>query len=184
MKYQTEALQHEGEINRLIEILMHEGVLSYLEIGSKFGGSLWKIANALPVGSRIVSLDLPWGDKSTQPHLEACVRELKKKGYDAHLILGDSTSPEIIAKVKALGPYDAAFIDANHTEPYVRKDWANYGPMANLVAFHDIGWRARPQPGKLPIDVPKVWEEIKNDFRFEEIRQCPRDNGIGVLWRC
>jgi hypothetical protein len=36
---------------------------------------------------------------------------------------------------------------------------------------------------KMPIEVKKVWDEIKGSYRFEEIRLCQRDNGIGVLWR-
>lgn len=186
-KYETAMLQHENEIARFIDILKRENVRSYLEVGSKFGGSLWRVATALPAGSRIVSVDLPQGDtsfKHTQPSLEACVEELKQRGYDAHLILGDSTKTEVLSAVADLAPFDACLIDANHTEPYVRSDWSNYGPMCRLVAFHDIGWLARPEPSKkMPIEVPKVWNEIKTAFRHEEIKECPRDNGIGVLWR-
>lgn len=182
--YETDALQHEAEIAEFIALLNVEGVRSYLEIGSKYGGALWRVGNALPHGSRIVSVDLPWGDRSTEPHLKACIAALQHRGYDASLFLGDSTSAEIIDKVRALGPFDAIFIDANHTEPFVRKDWANYGPMGRIVAFHDIGWIPREESkGKLPIDVPKVWAEIKDAYRFREIRHDKRDNGIGVLWR-
>jgi predicted O-methyltransferase YrrM len=187
MKYENAMLQSEGEINAFIGLLQREGVRSYLEIGSKFGGSLWRIANALPQGARIVAVDLPHGDtsfKETLPHLEQCVERLRGRGYDATLIVGDSTDPAIVALAARLGPFDACFIDANHTEPYVRKDWANYGPLARIVAFHDVGWEARPQPTKkMPIDVPRVWREIRGGFRHEEIRDCARDNGIGVLWR-
>jgi predicted O-methyltransferase YrrM len=183
MQYQT-AQQIEAEIAAFVHLLVSEGVRSYLEIGSKWGGSLWRVANALPAGSRIVSVDLPWGKRETEPHLVACYQALKEKGYDTHLFLGDSTSETMIEEVRALSPFDAVFIDANHTEPYVRQDWANYGPMGKIVAFHDINWKPRPQPSsKLPIDVPKVWNEIKAGFRCEEIVFDARDNGIGVLWR-
>lgn len=186
-KHRTAYLQDLGELEKFISLLREEGVRSFLEIGSKFGGSLWRIATSLPTGSRVVSVDLPQGDgsfKATRPHLEACVAELKNTfGYDVHAFYGDSTSDHIVASVRDLGPYDACFIDANHTEPYVRKDWANYGPMCRMVAFHDVGWIERVAPGKKPIEVPKVWNEIKRDFRHTEIRMCPRDNGIGVLWR-
>lgn len=185
MTYRTAVQQHDGELGRFIDVLKRENVRSYLEIGSKFGGSLWRIANALPKGSRVVAVDLPWGNRESLPHLEACVAELQRNGYVAELIIGDSTSDDVIERVRASAPFDACLIDANHTEPYVRKDWANYGPMCRIVAFHDIGWVPRPQPGnKLPIDVPVVWNEIKAQHPSHEIRLCPRDNGIGVLWRC
>ena len=190
-KYERRALQDPQEFAKFLELLKRENVGSYLEIGSKFGGSLWRVATILPKGARIVSVDRPHGDgsfKESQPPLEECVKRLRKSlGFDAHLFLGDSTDPEIIAKVTALGPFDACFIDANHTEPYVRADWANYGPLAKIVAFHDIGWRAEGRVhkmGKLPIHVPIIWQELRSQFRYHEIKLCPRDNGIGILWRC
>jgi predicted O-methyltransferase YrrM len=187
LKCETAVLQDQLELNKFIQLLKDEGVKSYLEIGSKHGGSLWRVANALPVGSKIVAVDLPHGDmsfKESQPHLEACVDKLFELGYAASLYLGDSTDKKMVALIAEWAPFDAVFIDANHTEPFVRQDWANYGPMARIVAFHDIGWQARPEPSKkMPIEVPKVWNEIKQDYRHIEIRQCPRDNGIGVLWR-
>lgn len=185
-KYETAMLQDLIELTQFIELLKQEKVSSYLEIGSKHGGSLWRIGSSLPKGSRIVSIDLPHGDQSfkeTLPHLQACVSRLSDMGYDAHLKVGDSTDPQTIEWARVLGPFDCCFIDANHTEPYVRKDFANYGPMARMVAFHDIGWRKREEPtNKMPIDVPQVWAEIKNGHRYTEFRMCARDNGIGVLW--
>lgn len=177
--------QDQHELDAFVRILIDNDVRAFLEVGSKFGGSLDHIARALPVGSRVVSVDLPWGDRSSQPYLTSCVEGLRKDGYDAHMILGDSTDEGVVEQARALGPYDAIFIDANHTEPFVRRDWASYGPMGRIIAFHDIGWIARPEPGnKLPIDVPKVWAEIRtHGTRYEEIKRCPRDNGIGVLWR-
>jgi predicted O-methyltransferase YrrM len=187
VKYETGILQDEREFERFVAMMQRENLRSYLEIGSKHGGSLWRMATALPVGSRIVAVDLPHGDasfKESQPNLEACVDELTRRGYETHLHLGDSTDPAIIADVTRLAPFDLCFIDANHTEPFVRKDWANYGPLARIVAFHDIGWVPRPEPSKkMPIEVPKVWKQIKRGFYNQEIRMCPRDNGIGIVWR-
>lgn len=188
-KFERRVLQDRGELNRFIDIAMAENVRSYLEIGSKYGGSLWHIANALPKGSRVVAVDLPHGDfsfKEALPYLKECVAELCKRGYKAELIIGDSTDPDVIARVQSFAPFDLCLIDANHTEPFVRADWANYGPLARIVAFHDIGWIPRPmKPGKMPIDVPPVWDEIKQNFRHQEIKvsSVPGENGIGVLWR-
>jgi cephalosporin hydroxylase len=189
MKYETAVLQNQSEIRDFAEILVRNGVRSYLEVGSKFGGSLWYVANRLAPRSRVVSVDLPHGDtsfKNSQPALEDCVKSLKNKGYDAHLIIGDSTAEEVVEKVRQLGPFDAVFIDANHTLPYIEKDFANYRPMAKkLIALHDIGFfRAEGLPAhKKPIEVPIFWEKIKDEFVHEEIRYDKRDNGIGILWQ-
>lgn len=186
-KFETARLQNADEAVRFCNLIREQGVRSYLEIGSKFGGSFWWNVQAMPSGSKAVSVDLPHGDtsfKETLPHLKECVEILRKRKYDTHLIVGDSTDPAVIDQVRAHGPYDLVFIDANHTEPYVRKDWENYGKMARIVAFHDISWIPRPEPSKkMPIEVPKVWAELKNKYRHLEITTPgTRDNGIGVLW--
>ncbi len=141
------------------------------------------MANSLPIGSKIVSVDMPVGDSDKQ--LKKCIDELKHVGYDAHLILGSSTDEDVKFAVNSFAPFDLCFIDANHTEPFVRHDWEFYGPMCSIVAFHDIGWKRATRTGRLPIEVKKVWDEIKLPFRYKEILSSPdqTDNGIGVLWR-
>jgi predicted O-methyltransferase YrrM len=176
------ALQAEEEITAFCDLLKREGVRSYLEIGSKFGGSLWRVAHALPKGSRIVSLDM----NVNGPDLQACINALNGDGYDARLIPLNSTLPEAVERAKAMGPYDAVFIDGDHRTPGVWADWNNYGGMARIVAFHDIGWRRDPSnPKAKSIAVPEIWDVIKQGYRFEEIKLCPsgKNNGIGVLWR-
>lgn len=187
LKCETHILQNIRELDTFLKLIKEEGVKSYLEIGSKNGGSLWRIGRSLPQGSRIVSVDLPQADKSfknTKPNLEECVKELRRLNYDAHLFLGDSTDQAIVSDVRALAPFDLCFIDANHTEPYVWHDWKTYGQMAQLVAFHDISAGPHP-PGskKMPIEVPAVWAKLKQQFTHKEIKYEPGHNGIGILWR-
>lgn len=164
--------QREDEIDGLIALMKSAGVKSYLEIGSKFGGSLWKIARALPLGSRVVSVDIAERDSLTR-----CISALCAENYDALFVRGDSTASNTIDRVRLFGPYDAVFIDGNHG-PAVKSDWKHYGPMARkLVAFHDI---------KLPssLDVPALWNSIKVGRRHEEIVAQGHEKklGIGVLW--
>jgi len=175
-------LQYPDELIEFVRLIQREKVRSYLEIGSRHGGSLLAVTRALPKYSRAVSVDLEGGAQ-----LKAIVGDLQQAyGYEVHLFIGDSVDPKIVANVRALGPYDLVLIDANHTEPYVRQDWLNYGPMARIVAFHDIAYDLgdRPVPS-WKIEVPKVWNEIKQGYRHEEIKLDPtkRDNGLGILWR-
>jgi cephalosporin hydroxylase len=188
-RYLTDAAQDPAEIAAFCDLLKREGVTSYLEIGSKFGGSLWRAANALPKGSRIVSVDMPGGTKAwkeSEASLKECHAALMAKGYETHAIWGNSMDPAIIEQARALGPFSAALIDADHRMAGVTADFANYGPMAKIVAFHDLAWKRAPEWVGTRIDVPEFWASIKGDYqRTEEIILCPtgKNNGIGVLWR-
>jgi Methyltransferase domain len=188
LKCETYLLQNIAEFTRFLKLIREQKVASYLEIGCKHGGSLWRITNTLPSGSRVVAVDLPHADgsfKQTEVHLKACIEELKRRGYDAHLFLTDSADPATVEAVGKLGPFDLCLIDGNHTEAYIRQDWANYGSLANIVAFHDIShvWLEHKDSKKMPIEAPKVWQEIKQGYEHVEIRAERHYNGLGVLWR-
>ncbi len=183
-----EMLQVEAEIAGLADIVRSEGVRSYLEIGSKFGGSLRRIAGVMPIGSRIVSVDLPNGTrewKRSKVTLEGVISDFKADGYDTHLIWGNSQSLEVVERVRGLGPFDAVLLDADHRMPGVTADWKNYGDMGRIIAFHDIGWKRPTDWVGVRIDVPEFWESIKGEYRHQEFKFCKteKNNGIGVLWR-
>jgi Methyltransferase domain len=187
--YTNKPQQHLQELAEFVAFLKSKQIASFLEVGSKFGGALWAIVQgAMPAGSRIVSVDLPnskWGRTDSENSLRACIAHLKQQGHDAHLFLGDSTDAKIVTAVTELSPFDAVFIDANHTEPYVRKDFNSYGGLAPIICFHDIGWNNPTPPGRLPIEVPKVWRELKETYKdeasFSEIKRDHGHNGIGIL---
>lgn len=186
----TKTSQVESEIEGLIKILVDEKVTRFLEVGSRYGGSLWRIAKALPKGSIIVSCDSGGGMGGNKPgaleSLKECIERLRQDGYHTHLIIGDSQREYAIDEVKRHAPFDAVFIDADHEYRGVKKDWQNYGPLARIVAFHDIGWKkpADYNQSKL-VEVPKFWNDIKTGRRHEEFidYSTGRTMGIGVLWR-
>lgn len=186
--YENTMTQSPIEFGELLKIVKTINCRSLLEIGSRYGGTLWKLANEMPKGSTVVSIDPDKGQgsgkKGAAESLKACVAALKAKGYDAHLITEDSTAPATVAKAKTFGPYQLVFIDGNHEERFVRSDWENYGPMGGIVAFHDTHWK---HPGRpcAPVDVPKVWAEIKAQYPNTKEWKDPAFNfGIGVVWRC
>src|SRR5262245_30306673 len=186
--YTCKIQQHPQELAEFIAFLKRKPIASFLEIGSKFGGMLWSVANTMPPRSKIVSVDLPngpWGRSESLGCLQDCVAELKRRGHDAHLFVGDSTTSWCVARVQELAPYDLIFIDANHTEPYVRQDFKNFGRLAKTVCFHDIAWNNPTPPGRMPIEVPKVWKELKMQYKdeatFSEIKCDQGHNGIGIM---
>ena len=188
--YETSLSQVDSELDGLIAILVREKVTRFLEVGSRYGGSLWRIAHALPRGSIIVSCDSGGGMGGNKPgatdSLKACVARLNEDGYHANLVVGDSQKEETIAAVLKHRPFDAAFIDADHEYKGVKRDWENYGPHARIVAFHDIGW-IRPEKylQSKVVEVPQFWNDIKGKHRHEEFidYSTGRTMGIGVLWR-
>lgn len=182
-------LQDPVEIKAFADMVAREKISSYLEIGSKFGGSLWYVSQSLQPRSRIVAVDLPGGTKAwreSEASLKRCVVELIDKGHDARIIWGNSQDRNVVEQVRKLGPFDLILIDGDHRMPGVTADWNNYSEMGKRIAFHDISWRRAPQWEGTRIDVPQFWEEKKAQFeRFEEFKFCPtgKNNGIGVLWR-
>lgn len=191
--YETTYSQVESELAWFIEILKRENVTSFLEVGSRYGGSLWRIAQeALPKGAKIVSCDSGKGMGGRKPgaadSLQACIRLLQRDGYDAHLVVGDSQTPSIIKEVYKFAPFDAIFIDADHELRGVTLDWKNYSQMVKkdgIVAFHDIGW-VLPENylNSKKVEVPEFWAGVKDSYRSEECidRSTGVTMGIGVLW--
>lgn len=187
--YETKLLQDRAEHDAFIDLLKAEKVQSYLEVGLGWGGSLWRIGNALPPGTRIVGLDLA-PNPDTLADLYRLTALLIRRGCDAHLVVGNSTDPATVAAAEALAPFDCVFIDGDHSYAGAKADWLNYGPMGRMVAFHDISWNSTwvsKVPGRAtqPMGVPILWNELKSAYRHREIKLYKRNNyyGIGVLWR-
>lgn len=178
------ASQRADELLPFIELLKAEGVRSYLEIGARHGDTFDMVARSLPVGSRVVAVDLgggAWGTPKSVPVLKEAIAGLTD--YDAHVIFGDSTIRRVIEAVKALGPFDAILIDGDHRYDGVRKDWLNYGPMGRLVAFHDIvGEGQTTRDGVHPVEVPRLWAEIREPGSVEFVGEGSA-MGIGVMRR-
>lgn len=97
------------------------------------------------------------------------------------ILCGDSTSDWCIKNAKNLGPFDLIFIDGNHEEPFVQRDFENYGPLINkngFIALHDIASEEWP-------DVSKRWSVIKRNKKFHSKEFICRDYkikfGIGLI---
>lgn len=172
------ASQQPRELQRFLDILRQEGVTSYCEVGARHGDTFWIVMNSLPEGSKGYAIDLPWDVWGTDSlnALEHCVEDLTELGYDIDLFVGDSADAPV-------PDVDAVLIDADHRYESVKRDWGRFG-NAKIVAFHDIDGEGICFRD-MPIGVPRLWDEIKDDYRHEEIID-PSDHrrmGIGVIWR-
>lgn len=174
-----EALQYPEELEPFVGLLREQGVRKYLEVGTCNGGTFHRVLSCLRPGGYGVAVDLPhqkWGKPGSRRQLEAVIRRLRRGGKDVRVIWGNSRDPAVIQQAAALAPYDAVFIDGDHSLEGVTADWRNYGPMARIVAFHDIACHG-PE-----IAVPQLWEELKATRRHVEIVCKGSMMGIGVLW--
>jgi hypothetical protein len=159
--------QAEAEFAQLLELFRREKVRRYLEIGSRYGGSFNAVMRSLPPGSFGLAVDLPgvsWGRSSSETTLRRVVSDLRKVGYGAALLLGNSQDAAIVEAVAKHAPFDAVFIDGDHSYAGVRADWLNFGPLARIVAFHDITGDGATATGRTPtpIEVPLLWREIRS----------------------
>lgn len=174
-----EFAQNEEEFDWLLSKL--DGVRSVLEVGSRFGESFYRIGKRLAPGARMLAVDLPNADDNplnSERALKIKCAEVRAMGHQADVLIGDSHDANVILTVQAYGPYDLVFIDGDHSEAGVRKDWENYGHLATkMVAFHDIAVPA-------PCYVAPLWAELKKKYRTEEYGA--KDGftlGIGIVYK-
>jgi len=141
-----------------------------LEIGSRHGESLLRFALTMGEGSTVVSLDNNVEEGLGHLYFNA----LFLRRHTVELINGDSHDPGIVEKIKSYGHFDFVFVDGDHSEEGVTKDYENYFPLCNVMAFHDI----------LLDTVERFWSKHKRDHPMMEIvhPSCHGAMGIGVLF--
>lgn len=204
MKYDPAAYaiqQDPAELAWFVKFLADRDVRSFLEVGSRFGQTLWAVGIAMPPGSLLVSIDAP-ADPQGKDALALCAETLRTEfKHRVHLIEGDSRDHKVVGAVRGilgannLGHFDASFIDADHKIESVVLDWINYGPVSRIIGFHDVGFiydktrLAEVKPHKpiekKRIDVPDLWRVFRDRYP-DAVHECitrPGKWGIGVLVR-
>lgn len=180
------ARQIAAEFRPFLALLQSLGVRSYLEVGAYQGGAFYRAMRHLPVGSLGVTVDNHnrIGRSVHRPTLEIVGERLTRRGYRIEHVFGNSQEIGTIAAVRRLGPFDAVFIDADHSYAGVKRDWEAYGPMGrHLVAFHDVAEEHTTRSGKR-VEVPRLWQEIKASGVATREFIAPRSKrGIGVVLR-
>ena len=147
---------------------------SMLEVG--FGnGSTNTILNKFFNFEKMVVID----NFSANTSNDTLVANLRNKNLV--ILCGNSTSKLCIDNAKKLGPFDLVFIDGAHQDPFILKDFENFGSLSTkegLVVLHDIASKEWP-------DVSKNWNEIKKNKKFSHREFICKDYkiqfGIGLI---
>lgn len=179
--------QIKSEIKTFLSVLFPLNIKNVLEVGTAHGGNLFLLTKIAENTGKIISIDLPGGE------FGGGYFEQKKYVYEnfatekqkVFLFREDSHTQSVLRKVEdVLGgeKLDLLFIDADHTYEGVKKDFEMYSPLVRtggIVAFHDIAKSPAENYG-----VEKFWNEIKDNFKHQEIIEDPDQlgYGIGVLY--
>lgn len=170
--------QKTTEFMQFYRVMVEHGCRSFLEVGSQHGDTFFAVGCTM---DRVCSVDMPggsWGSGDSKELLLERAETLRRLGVDTKTVFGDSRSADVIEQVQAGAPYDAVFIDADHSYDSVRHDWMTYGKMASkVVGFHDI-------IGPPPVEVPRLWSALKKEFnQWSEFVEYwgDRPMGIGVI---
>ncbi len=184
--------QIKSEIVALMQVVKELEPDRILEIGTKYGGTLFLFGRTALPNATMISVDLPEGDSGGGvPTWKIPLYEAFATGRQTvHLVRGNSHSASTLNRVVALlagRPLDFLFIDGDHSYQGVLRDFQMYSPFVRkegLVAFHDIVPDHKTRYGvETPSyagEVYKFWEELKNKHSTLEIISNPNQDGSGI----
>lgn len=141
--------QYPNQFGPYLALLSGLGIESYLEIGTRHGGTFVITVEYLsrfrPL-RRAVGIDL--GIPSN------ALREYAAARPNVTVLQGDSQGREFTKLVREQQPFDLVLIDGDHSEEGCRADLDLVAERSRVLVFHDIV--SEPTPG-----VRKVWAEFK-----------------------
>lgn len=181
------ASQNQFELDSFVSFMLGQGCWNYLEVGARHGDTFHHVMRRLGDASRGVALDYPgalWGTSTSGKALTKAANDLSGSGYKVQVVFGDSHDVEVVSAVRKHGPYDFALIDADHSYKAVVKDFEDYSPMADFVAFHDITGtlQSTHRSGyRVAVEVPRLWAELKAQYDCWEFVDTGSQMGIGVI---
>lgn len=177
-------MQIHSEIVGLLRILDKMKPRTILEIGTANGGTLFLFSRIAYKDATIISIDLPGGrfGGGYPKWREFLYKTFALPGQRLCLLRVDSHKIETMNEIKAIldgKEIDFLFIDGDHTYEGVKRDFEIYSTLVKdggIIALHDIVSGPLENVG----GVHKFWQEIKTQYKSEEIVEDWRQGGYGI----
>lgn len=179
--------QERNELRELCIRVVRKKPRVIAEIGTWNGGTFYVWNRISPQAKKIISIDLPdgqFGGGYDSKRIKF-FREFAGDRPDTNLyfIRGDSKSDSTVDELKRIlgdDKIDFLYIDGDHTYEGIKKDFEIYLKFMSvdgIVGFHDIN------TFKDGYGVHQYWNEIKNNYRYEEfIKPGSRVMGNGLIY--
>lgn len=186
------AIHHRGAMQRTWELASLIGIVreirprTVLEIGTFRGGTLACWAETATPDAQLICIDrleAIYGIGQADAHA-AHLRQLIRPGQTLTFLPLDSQDAATAQAVKdALhgAPIDFLWIDGDHLDAAVRRDFALYSPLVGpggTIAFHDI----HPDPAFPGNQAHHLWRELKQSQPVREFidQDHPGGTGMGI----
>jgi predicted O-methyltransferase YrrM len=179
--------QNEEEFKKLLKIYKEKSPKKVLEIGTHEGGTLYYWLSCAKEGTKVGSIDIQRINHNLYDGWCA-------PGVSIIYLTGSSQEESSIEWARSeFDLIDWLFIDGGHSYECVSSDFYSYLPLMSengIIMLHDItvkkDYIGNDGTTIFPNEVYILWDEIKNNYKTQEIIE-PHDEwvigpGIGIVY--